>query len=87
MTSKLKAIRNKFREAVDSGHRIGHGRVVMLYYELSEKFLGVSPATQQIERGLESTEIVHEETIVKDNSPTTPPTQLTTPFTSRRTLI
>ena len=83
MTSKLKAIRNKFREAVDSGRRSGHGWVVMLYYELCEKIWGGSPATQQIEGGLESTEIVPEETLVNDNSPTTPPTQLTTPFTNR----
>ncbi len=45
-TSKVKAIRNKFREAVDSGRRSGHGRVVMLFYELCE---GGSPATRQIE--------------------------------------
>ena len=34
LTSKL--IRIKFREAVDSGRRSGHGRVVLLYYELCE---------------------------------------------------
>ena len=54
----------------------------MLYYELCEKLWGESPATQQIEGGLESTEIVLEDTLVIDNSPTTPPTQLTTFFTN-----
>ena len=33
VTSKLKAIRVKFRQAVDSGRRSGHGRVVSLYFE------------------------------------------------------
>ena len=37
VTSKLKAIRLKFRQAVDSGRRSGHGRVVMIYYELCKK--------------------------------------------------
>ena len=54
----------------------------MLYYELCENICGGSPATQQIEGGLKSTEIVPEETLVNDNSPTTPPTQLTTFFTN-----
>ena len=48
---RVKAIRNKFREAVDSSCRSGHGRVVMLYYELCEKIWG---------GGLENTEIVPE---------------------------
>ena len=34
VTSKLKAIRLKFWQAVDSGRRSGHGRVVMIFYEL-----------------------------------------------------
>ena len=34
VTSKLKVIQIKFRQAVDLGHRSGHGRVVMIYYEL-----------------------------------------------------
>lgn len=38
LTSKLKAIRIKFREAVDFGRRSGHGCVVLLYYELCERY-------------------------------------------------
>lgn len=74
-TSKIKAIRIKFREvcpvtyyysqkhmfcllqAVDSGRRSGHGRVVYLYYELCEKLWGGSPATEQIEMGVEMEEV------------------------------
>ena len=50
LTSELKAIRIKYREAVDSGRRSGHGRVVLLFYELCEKIWGGSPPNQEIER-------------------------------------
>ena len=50
LATKLKAIRQKYRQAVDSGRRSGHGRVVMLYFELCEVW-GGSPATEQIESG------------------------------------
>ena len=71
LTSKLKAIRIKFREAVDSGRRSGHGRVVLLYYELCEKIWGGSPATEEIQTGLESTEIVTDEGQSEDQIPPT----------------
>lgn len=32
ITTKLKAVRSKFRAAVDSGRKSGHGRVVILLY-------------------------------------------------------
>ena len=57
LTSKLKAIQIKYREAVDSGRRSEHCRVVLLFYELCEKIWGGSPATQEFESELESTEI------------------------------
>ena len=53
VTSKLKAMRLKFRQAVDSGRKSGHGRVVMIFYELS---VGGSLTTQQIDGGNESLE-------------------------------
>ena len=56
VTAKLKAIRLKFRQAVDSGRQSGHGRVVMIYYELCEKIWGGSPATEQIDGGIETVE-------------------------------
>ena len=59
--SKPKAIRVKFRQAVDSGKRSGHGRVVLLYYELCEQVWGGSPATEQIE-GLESMDLTSDST-------------------------
>ena len=58
VTSKLKAIRIKFRQAVDSGRRSGDGRVVMIYYELDESIWGGCPATEQIDGGLETVELV-----------------------------
>ena len=66
VTSKLKAIRMKFRQAVDSGRRSGHGRVVMIFHELCEKVWGGSPATEQIDGGVESVDLII-------NSPLTDP--------------
>ena len=42
---------------MDSGRRSGHGRVVLLYYELCEQVWGGNPATEQIEGGLESADL------------------------------
>ena len=57
LTTKLKAIRIKFRQAVDSGRKNGHGRVVFLYFDLCEHIWGGSPATEQILSGVESIDI------------------------------
>ena len=57
LTSKLKAIRVRFRQAVDSGRRSGHGRVAMIYYELCEQVWGGNPATEQIDAGIETVEL------------------------------
>ena len=56
LTSKLKAIRSKYRPAVDNGRRSGHGRVVMIFYEHCSEIWGGSPATAAMEAGLESSE-------------------------------
>ena len=55
--TKLKAIRLKYREAVDDGRRSGHGRVVLLYYELCAQIWGGSPATEQLSVGIESVDV------------------------------
>ena len=57
LTSKVKGIRLKYRQAVDCGRRSGHGRVVLLYFELCEKIWGGSPATEQIAAGVETTDL------------------------------
>ena len=44
-------------QAVDSGRRSGHGRVVYLYYDLCAKIWGGSPATEQIDTGLETEDL------------------------------
>ena len=61
VTTKLKAIRTKYRQAVDNGRRSGHGRVVLLFFELCEQIWGGSPATATIPCGIESGEIQAEE--------------------------
>ncbi|XP_014913106.1 tripartite motif-containing protein 16-like [Poecilia latipinna] len=57
LTSKLKAIRGKFRQAVDSGRRNGHGRVVLLYFELCKQIWDGSPDTDALESGLETGDV------------------------------
>ncbi|KAE8289467.1 hypothetical protein D5F01_LYC11168 [Larimichthys crocea] len=57
LTTKMKAIRGKYRNAVDTGRRSGHGRVVLLYLELCEKVWGGSPATTTIASDIETNEL------------------------------
>lgn len=40
-----------------------HGHVVLLYYELCEKIWGGLPATQQLETGIESSDMNFEEMV------------------------
>ena len=40
VTTKLKAIRIKYRKAVNSGRKSGHGWVVFLYFDLCESIWG-----------------------------------------------
>ena len=58
LSNKMKAIRLKFRKAVDEGRKSGNGRVVFIYYELCEKIWGSSPATEQLDSGLETADIM-----------------------------
>lgn len=60
--SKLKAVGVKFRQAMDSGQRSGHGRVVLLCYELCEQVWGESPVAEQIKGGVESADVRNEVT-------------------------
>lgn len=57
LTTKVKNIKANFRKAVDSGRKSGHGRVVMLYFELCEQIWGGSPATASLPGGIESTDL------------------------------
>ena len=60
LTTKLKNVRLKYRRAVDSGRRSGHGRVVFLYMELCEQIWGGSPTTDKINTGIETTDLSQE---------------------------
>ena len=42
---------------MDSGRKSGHGRVVLLYFEWCERIWGGSPATEQIQSGVESVDL------------------------------
>lgn len=57
---------------MDTGRRSGHGRVMLLYFELCESIWGGSSATQQLETGIESQDIQSAPT----NSSSNPPSPL-----------
>ncbi|RXN03160.1 tripartite motif-containing 16-like protein [Labeo rohita] len=69
ITTKLKAIRLKYRHAVDSGKRSGHGRVVLLYFELCEQIWGGSPAVTTINCGIETSGINNHRSTTDDSYP------------------
>ena len=56
----MKNIRSKYRQAIDSGKKSGHGRVVKLFFELCEHIWGGSPATKTIINGMESVDLTRE---------------------------
>lgn len=57
ISSKLKSVRSKYREAVDSQRRSGHGRVIALFFELCNEIWCGSPATNSLEAGIETAEV------------------------------
>jgi hypothetical protein len=83
ITTKLKAVRSKFRAAVNSGRKSGHGRVVLLYFESCEAIWGGSPATSTIHAGIESTDIT-EEVESRSSSPTPTSPASSTSFESEK---
>ena len=58
LSTKLKALCKKVRQAVDSRRKNAHGRAVLMYYELCQKIWGGSPATNTISSGLESSTLI-----------------------------
>lgn len=68
ITTKLMAIRLKYRHAVVSGKRSGHGRVVLLYFELCEQIWGGSPAVTTINCGIETSNINNSSSTTSDES-------------------
>ncbi|XP_062381081.1 uncharacterized protein LOC134069200 [Sardina pilchardus] len=72
LTTKLKAIRSKYRLAVDSGRKSGHGRVVLLYFDACEKIWGGSPATTTLNSGVETSDLADQDipdSVVNSSSP------------------
>ena len=79
LTSKLKMIAKKFREAVDSGRKSGHGRVVLLYFDLCKGIWGGSPATSTIVEGIETTEINDGSSVSRESPNSNDDTQSNSP--------
>lgn len=57
LAANLKAVRNKYRHAVESGHPSGHGRVVLIFFELCEEIWGGSSATTTFPSGVETADL------------------------------
>ena len=58
IVTKIKAIRLKFRKAVDAGRRNGGGRVVSTSYDLCENVWGGSPSAEMIGGGIDSSDFL-----------------------------
>ncbi|XP_029924236.1 uncharacterized protein LOC115371188 [Myripristis murdjan] len=71
LTTKLKAIRMRYRQAVELGRKSGRGRVVLLYFELCETIWGAPPATHAISEGIETSDVTVE---VKEEMVSSPDT-------------
>ncbi|XP_047453544.1 uncharacterized protein si:ch211-174j14.2 [Mugil cephalus] len=54
VTAKLKNVRAKYRQAVDTGRRSGQGRVIRIFFELCEKIWGGSHPSRCIDAGIET---------------------------------
>ncbi|KAM4577097.1 uncharacterized protein PAE49_007004 [Odontesthes bonariensis] len=57
VATKIKAVRIKYRQAVDTQRRSGHGRAVSLFFELCDEIWGTTPASTTVEHGLETAEV------------------------------
>lgn len=54
ITTKIKSIRGKYRQALNTGRRRGLGRVLLLFFGLCEEIWGRSPAATPISAGFET---------------------------------
>ncbi|CAL8283620.1 unnamed protein product [Lota lota] len=64
LTTKLKAIRNQYRQAVESGSKSGHGRVILHFFGLCKSIWGESAATAKaISEGIETSDLTTAEPI------------------------
>lgn len=72
LSTRLKAVCKRFRKAVDSGRKIGHGRVACCITSSGQEIWGGSPATNTINSGLESSKLIDD--IDVDSAPNTPAT-------------
>uniref|UniRef100_A0A1X7VSV0 Myb/SANT-like domain-containing protein n=1 Tax=Amphimedon queenslandica TaxID=400682 RepID=A0A1X7VSV0_AMPQE len=57
ITTKLKAVRQNYCQAVDTGRKSGQSRVVLLYFDQCETIWAGSQSTEQIDTGLESRDL------------------------------
>jgi hypothetical protein len=58
LSTKLKNIRLRYRKAVDMKNKSGQGRVVYVHYDICAKIWGGRPATEQMNSGIETDDIL-----------------------------
>ena len=71
LIAKVKALRTRFKVALDSGRTSGGGRVVAQFYDLCAKNWGGSPAAESFPGGIETSD-TSSSTLTSDQSPATP---------------
>lgn len=69
IVAKIKALRLKYRVALDSGRRSGGGRVVAQFYDICSKIWSGSPAAEAIEGGVDSSSFTSANTSTDAMSP------------------
>ena len=57
VATKLKTARRKYRSAVDTGRKSGHGRVVLLCFEKFQEIWGGSSATVKLSNDIETIDV------------------------------
>ncbi|XP_031153563.1 uncharacterized protein LOC116048560 [Sander lucioperca] len=63
LATKIKAIRIRYRQAINSGRRNGHGRVILLFFELCRSIWGGTLATHAISQDIKTDDDMAVETV------------------------
>ncbi|TDG97485.1 hypothetical protein EPR50_G00226550 [Perca flavescens] len=63
LATKIKAIRIRYRQAINSGRRNGHGRVILLFFELCRSIWGGTLATRAISQDIKTDDDMAVETV------------------------
>ena len=68
IVAKIKALRLKYRKALDTGRRSGVSRVVAQFYDICSQIWSGSPAAETIEGSIDTTSTASANTLTEANS-------------------